>query len=109
MPTVDLPIHQYIRRDNETTLKEIKEKLSKTHERSVSLPTISRHLRVIMHYRWSILPANTPMLTDEQKQHRVQWAKKHQADDWYRTVFTDELSFQLFRNTIRRWSKNSRK
>ena len=36
---------QYIHRNNETTLKEIKEKLSKTHERSVSLPTISRHLR----------------------------------------------------------------
>ena len=46
------------------------------------------------------------MLTAEQKQHRVQWVKKHQADDWYRTVFTDESSFQLFRNTIRRWSKN---
>ena len=38
-------IAQYIRRDNETTLKEIKEKLSKTHQRSVSLSTISRHLR----------------------------------------------------------------
>ena len=47
-----------------------------------------------------------PMLTAEQQQHRVEWAQKHQADDWYRTVFKDELSFQLFRNTIRRWSKN---
>ena len=98
------PIAQYIRRDNETTLKEIKEKLSKTHQRSVSLPTNSRHLR--NHGYRSILPANTPMLTAEQKQHRVEWAKKHQADDWDRTVFTDESSFQLFRNTIRRWSKN---
>ena len=98
------PIDQYIRRDNETTLKEIKEKLSKRHERSVSLPTISRHLR--NHDYRSILPVNTPMLTDEQKQHRIEWAKKHQADDWYCTIFTDELSFHLFRNTIRRWSKN---
>ena len=78
--------------------------MSKTHERSVSLSTISRHLR--NHGYRSILPANTPMLKDEQKQHRVQWAKKHQADDWYRTGFTDESSFQLFRNTIRRWWKN---
>ena len=37
-------IVQYILRDNETTLKEIKEKLSKAHQRSVSLSTISRHL-----------------------------------------------------------------
>ena len=37
-------IAQYIHRDNETTLKENKEKLSKTHQWSVSLSTISRHL-----------------------------------------------------------------
>ena len=66
-------IAQYIRRDNETTLKEVKEKLSKTYQRPVSLPTISRHLR--NHGYRSILPANMPMLAAEQKQHRVQWAK----------------------------------
>ena len=92
-------IAQYIRRDNETRLKEIKEKLSKTHQRSVSLSTISRHLRD--HGCRSVLPINTPMLTVEQKQNRVEWAKKHQGDDWNRTIFTDESSFQLFRNTVR--------
>ena len=97
-------IAQYIRRDNETTLKEIKEKLSKTHQRSVSLSTISRHLRD--HGYRSVLPINTPMLTVEQKQNRVEWAKKHQDDDWNHTIFTDESSFQMFRNTVRRWSKN---
>ena len=97
-------IAQYIRRDNETTLKEIKEKLSRTHQRSVSLSTISRHLRD--HGCRSVLPINAPMLTVEQKQNRVEWAKKHQGDDWNRTIFTDESSFQLFRNTVRRWSKN---
>ena len=97
-------IAQYIRRDNETTLKEIKEKLSKTHQRSVSLSTISRHLRD--HGYRSVLPINTPMLTVEQKQNRVEWAKTHQDDDWNRTIFTDESSFQMFRNTVRRWSKN---
>ena len=48
----------------------------------------------------------SPMLTVEQKQNRVEWAKKHQGDDWNRTIFTDESSFQMFRNTVRRWSKN---
>ena len=47
--------------------------MSKRHERSVSLPTISRHLR--NHGYRSILPANTSMLTVEQKQHRVEWEK----------------------------------
>ena len=48
-----------------------------------------------------------PCQRPEQKQHRVEWAKKHQADDWNRTIFRDESSFQLFSNTIRIWSKNS--
>ncbi|CAF2657659.1 unnamed protein product [Rotaria sp. Silwood2] len=45
------------------------------------------------------------MLTNEQKERRVQWALVHKNDDWSRTVFSDETSYQLFRNTIRRWSK----
>ena len=78
--------------------------MSKTHQRSVSLSTIGRHLRD--HGYRSVLLVNIPMLTAKQKQHRVEWTKRHQADDRNRTIFTDESSFQLFRNTIRRWSKN---
>lgn len=40
------------------------------------------------------------------KKRRVQWAKQHKNDDFSRTVFTDEASFQLFRNTVRRWTKH---
>ena len=46
------------------------------------------------------------MLTQKHKERRVQWALQHKDDDWSRTVFSDETSYQLFRNTIRRWSKN---
>ena len=61
------------------------------------------------------------MLTDEQKQHRVQWAKKYQADDWYRTIFTDESSFhsvyeirfeddrKISESEVKRIPKNRRK
>ena len=45
------------------------------------------------------------MLTNEQKERRVQWTLPHQNDDWNRTIFSDETSYQLFRNTIRRWSE----
>ena len=72
-------IAQNIRRDNETTLKEVKGKLLKIHQRSVLLSTISRHLRD--HGYRNVLPINIPMLTAEQKQNRVEWAKKHQDDD----------------------------
>ena len=34
---------------------------------------------------------------------------KHRNDDWNQTVFSDESCFQLFRNTVHRWSKTSQK
>ncbi|CAF4254431.1 unnamed protein product, partial [Rotaria sordida] len=45
------------------------------------------------------------MLTVDHKKRRVQWAKDHKNDDFTHTIFTDESSFQLFRNTVRRWTK----
>jgi len=48
------------------------------------------------------------MLTPAHKQKRVEWAQKHKDDDWKKTLFSDETSFQLFRNTIRHWYKNAR-
>jgi transposase len=50
----------------------------------------------------------TPMLTKEQIQKRVAWAKKYRNFKWERTVFSDETSFQLFRNTIKYWYKGDR-
>ncbi|CAF1253589.1 unnamed protein product [Rotaria magnacalcarata] len=71
--------------------------------RNSEVTTISRHLNRLEYA--NCLPLNTPMLTEEHKERRVEWAKEHLNDDWKATIFTDESSFQLFRNTIRRWSK----
>ncbi|CAB5308525.1 unnamed protein product [Rhizophagus irregularis] len=38
----------------------------------------------------------------------IEWAEKHLNDRWKRTLFTDETSFQLFRNTITQWYKAER-
>ena len=56
-------------------------------------------------YKNVILPRGTPILTNEQKERRVQSALVLKNDDWKRTIFSDETSYQLVRNTIRRWSK----
>ncbi len=40
------------------------------------------------------------------KKQRIKWAKRHKNDDFTNTIFTDESSFQLFRNTVRRWTKD---
>ena len=52
----------------------------------------------------NVLPRGTPMLTDRRKERCVQWALAHKNDDWNRTIFSNETSYQLFRNTIRRRS-----
>ena len=100
----NIALGQWIRRNNETTSKELAQKLLDDRGLDVSRWTVQRQLKR-MGYK-STLPYGTPMLTQEQKDARVQWAIKHQNDDWSRTIFTDETCYQLFRNTIRRWSRN---
>ena len=96
-------IGQWIRRNNEITAKEIAEKLQTDRNFTVSEWTVRRHLHDLGYK--NVLPQGTPMLTDDKKERRVQWALAHKDDDWNRTVFSDETSYQLFRNTVRRWSK----
>lgn len=99
-------IGQWIRRNNEITAQEIVEKLQSNRNLSVSRWTVQRYLHFLGYE--NVLPRGTPMLTDEHKERRVQWALAHKDDDWNRTVFSDETSYQLFRNTIRRWPKYAR-
>ncbi|CAF1476176.1 unnamed protein product [Rotaria sordida] len=95
---------QFIRRNNEVTLYELVEKLHNQYKLTVSTSTISRHLHRLQYEK--CLPLNTSILTPEYKERRVEWTKQHLNDNWKSIVFTDECSFQLFRNTIRHWSKN---
>jgi transposase len=100
-------IGQYLRRNNELTAKGISTKIEYERGLKVSDSTINRHLKKL-NYK-SVLPTGTPMLTEYHKQLRVEWAKKHKGMNWNRVIFSDESSFQLFRNTIKRWSKNWKK
>jgi len=54
----------------------------------------------------STLPYEMPMLTQKQKDAHVQWAIQLKDDGWSRTIYTDETSYQLFRNIIHRWLRN---
>ncbi len=98
-------IGQYIRRNPTLSSVFIAKKL---HDIGVNVTrsTVSRHL-ADLGYR-NALPLSTPMLTSAHKQKRVEWAQKHKDDNWKNTLFSDETSFQLFRNTIKHWYKNAR-
>ena len=104
---INLSISQWILRNKENTVKQILQKLEQHHGLSASRGTMQRHLHR-MGYK-NILPRVTHMLTKEQKEKRVIWAMKHKNDDWNQTVFSDESYFQLFRNTVRHWSKTPQK
>ncbi|CAF4508435.1 unnamed protein product, partial [Rotaria sp. Silwood2] len=97
---------QFIRRNNEVKLDELADKLRNQCKLTVSTSTISRRLHHLQYE--NCRPLNTPMLTQKQKERRVEWAKQHLNDNRKSTVFIDECSYQLFRNTIRRWSKYSK-
>jgi len=44
-----------------------------------------------------------PLLTEEHRKKRLQWAKKHKNFDWSQVIFTDESTFQLFTSKKKVW------
>jgi transposase len=66
----NIAIGQWIRRNNEITAKEIVEKLWSTRDLNVSRWTVRRQLHRLGYV--SVLPQETPMLTKEHKEKRVQ-------------------------------------
>lgn len=98
-------VGQYIRRQPSISARSIADKL-KDIGVDVSRSTVTRHLASLGYQ--NALPLRTPMLTAAHKQKRVEWAQKHKDDNWRKTLFSDETSFQLFRNTIKHWYKNAR-
>jgi len=56
-------------------------------------------------YRSSV-PLGIPMLTEQHIKMRLAWAEVHLYDNWNETIFTDEITFDLFRNKVCRWHKN---
>ena len=59
-------------------------------------------------YRSSVL-LGTPMLTERHIEIRLVWAEAYLHDDWNETIFTDETTFDLFKNKVCRWHKNGDK
>lgn len=95
---------QWVRRNNRTSVRSIASKLESKFGKKVSHMTVFRHLRNQSYQ--STVPAPTPMITEKQRQARLEWAHRHLKDDWSKTIFTNEMAFCLFRNTVRMWCKS---
>jgi transposase len=46
------------------------------------------------------IPRTIPVLKKKDKLRRLSWAKAHLRRRWNRTIFSDESTFQMFRNTM---------
>lgn len=96
---------QFIRNNTSISTRTLEKKLINMGI-EVSYRTIGRHLAGLGYQKK--LPKATPMLTEDHKRKRVEWANKHINENWNKTLFTDETAFQLFRNTVERWYKGER-
>ena len=46
-----------------------------------------------------VRPQRVPLLTKNHITKRIEWAHNHARDNWSQTIFSDETTFQMFRNT----------
>lgn len=65
---------------------------------NVSTRTVQRTLKDKLHYV-VCRPRAVPLLKPNHVEARLQWALNHRQDDWSHTIFSDESTFQTFRNT----------
>lgn len=94
-------IGQWVRQNNRKSLRTMAVELESQYDKKVAHTTIYRHMKTKSYQ--SSVPTPTPMITEKQRTVRLDWAHRHQNDDWKRTFFVDETAFSLFRNTVRVW------
>lgn len=49
-------------------------------------------------------PIHKPLLSDDHKEKRLRWAKKHKNFDWDKAIFTDESTFCLYMPAKKVWN-----
>lgn len=65
---------------------------------SISTGTIQRNLSKNLKYV-VCRPISAPLLKPTHIKTRMEWALRHAKDQWKQTIFSDETTFQMFRNT----------
>ncbi|CAB4485936.1 unnamed protein product [Rhizophagus irregularis] len=77
---------------------ELTETLKKTYpDLNIAPRTVRENLQKLG-YKVCI-PRPVPILTEAAMNRRVSWARAHQRKSWNKVVFSDETTFQMFRNT----------
>jgi len=48
---------------------------------------------------FNTISKSIPLLTDQQKFHRVEFTMKYRRQNWNKVIFSDKTTFQMFQNT----------
>lgn len=89
---------QFAKSHRDATSLEIAEKMNATY------PDLNIAARTVRENLWKLgyrvcVPQTTPFLTENAIMTRITWAEKHQHQNWENVIFSDETTFQMFRNT----------
>ncbi|GBC03809.1 hypothetical protein RclHR1_05330008 [Rhizophagus clarus] len=98
-PTKRRYLGRLLKNDNATTSALMTTKLNNLYPNlNVSTRTVQRTLKNKLNYI-VCKPRPVPFLKASHVEARLQWALNHNHDDWSHTIFSDESTFQTFRNT----------
>jgi transposase len=87
------PLTELIKKKRKSTSSQLKNKLSKEYNISVSIQTISR-LRNDLGFK-AVCFRKVPHLTAENKRQRLEYVRDCEGEDWSDIIFTDESSFEV--------------
>lgn len=88
-----------VQTNNAVTAAEMRERLiQKNPGLKVSVRTVQRVLKKNLQFI-VCRPLRVPLLRPSHIIARLEWAQNHVQDSWSHTIFSDETTFQMFRNT----------
>ena len=89
---------QLISQNKYSTCSDLKNTLNQLHPNlNVSSRTVLNELHNLKYC--CTIPKTIPFLTTIHKQNCVEWAIRHQDQNWKQVIFSDETTFQMFQNT----------
>ncbi|KAL4501529.1 hypothetical protein ABPG72_018580 [Tetrahymena utriculariae] len=89
-------IEETLAQNNRTTIKELQTMISEECGLNISKSTINNYEKEIGEFKY---PQIVPILSEKNQQLRLEYCIDHQYDKFTNVIFSDESSFQVFRQT----------
>lgn len=96
----DLDIVTIAKKNRTKTLAKISTSMDKQGT-TLSIATVSRRLNEQGLYK--LQPLKKPLLSDTNRDNRLEWAKKNKKTDWSKVIFTDETTISQFSQPKKVW------